>query len=97
MVGDTTKSISPERMARTLFELKQKGIILKKFDDTTEETNVIALATKVFGKFTALSSKEQKMKLYAYLARRGFDSDVISRVVDAMMNKGYNTDTTEST
>lgn len=86
------------------FELQQKGIdrnLIQKIhqqleskDTSQDEINATALAAKALVKFQKLSSKEQKMKLYSYLQRRGFESSVISRVVDAMAKKEYNTETT---
>ncbi|MEK7060778.1 MAG: RecX family transcriptional regulator [Patescibacteria group bacterium] len=85
------------------FELQQKGIDrnliqmihqeLESNDASQEEINATALVQKALVKFQNVSFKEQKMKLYSYLQRRGFESSVISRVVDAMGKKGYNTST----
>lgn len=85
------------------FELSQKGVersIIEACKPSLEADGIddvslaTTLATKVLGKSVGLSVKEQKMKLYGYLTRRGFEGSVVSRVVDAVLNTGYNTDTT---
>ena len=86
------------------FELQQKGLDrnliesihqeLELTDVSQEEINAATLVQKASVKFQKLSSKEQKMKLYSYLQRRGFESAVICRVVDAMAKKEYNTENT---
>lgn len=85
------------------FELQQKGVDKETIEvvhqevenakGSQEESNAMFLATKIILKYTTLPMREQKMKLFSYLYRRGFSSSVISRVVDAMGKKGYNTST----
>lgn len=101
---DQRNQFRPKGFRVLSFELQQKGIDrnliesifheLKQTNSSQEEVSAMSLATKAFSKFQKLSLREQKMKLYAYLSRRGFESGIISRVVDALVKKGYNTGAT---
>ncbi len=101
---DQRNQFRPKGWRALSFELQQKGIDrtlvqtvhqeLENKDTSQEEINAATLVQKASVKFQKLSLKEQKMKLYSYLQRRGFESAVICRVVDAMAKKEYNTENT---
>jgi len=101
---DQRNQFRPKGWRALSFELQQKGIDreliemihqeLESSKVSQEEANATSLALKVIHKFDRLPIKEQKMKLYSYLQRRGFESSVICRVVDAMAKKEYNTENT---
>lgn len=100
---DQRNQFRPKGYRALSFELQQKGIDralietihqeLERDEVSQEEKNATVLALKLKDKLNRYSVKEQKMKLYTYLQRRGFESSVISRVVDAVVKKEYNTDT----
>lgn len=101
---DQRNQFRPKGWRAVSFELQQKGIdraLIAKIHQelahtevSQEETNAQMLAVKVLGRFARLPVKEQKMKLYSYLQRRGFESNVIMRVVDAIPKNVYNTQST---
>lgn len=101
---DQRNQFRPKGWRALSFELQQKGVgreiletlhnELDSADASNDETNAATLASKAIVKFARLPIKEQKMKLYSYLKRRGFESSVICRVVDAMAKKEYNIENT---
>lgn len=99
---DQRNQFRPKGWRALSFELQQKGVgreiletihnELEGADASNDETNAATLARKAIVKFARLPIKEQKMKLYSYLKRRGFESSVICSVVDAIVQKVYNKD-----
>ncbi len=75
-------------------ELRQKGVsadtiketLAENADEDGERDTVRALAVKRVGERPADKSPQAKQKLWAFLARRGFGSDVIKRVVAELYN-----------
>ena len=80
-------------------ELRQKGVSADTIKETladaadtdTETDTVRALAVRRVGERPADKSPGAKQKLWAFLARRGFGSDVIKRVV-AELYSGHTSD-----
>lgn len=96
---DQRNQFRPKGWRALSFELLQKGVdrhIVDALKGNDEDINAMALAKKAITKFTTLPQRDQKMKLYAYLARRGFEGSVISRVVDVLAKNQYNRDTKEA-
>jgi regulatory protein len=70
-------------------ELRQKGVsadtiketLAENADEDTEHDTVRTLAVKRVGEHPSDRSPQAKQKLWAFLARRGFGSDVIKRVI----------------
>jgi regulatory protein len=87
-----------ERVVR--MELERKGIsremIEELFCERKEESPeseaeaASILVKRHWSRFSVLPNPMRRMKIWEYLARRGFVSDVISRVVDSMNQKDYN-------
>ena len=81
----------PFGLRRIFFELKNiKGIseeILKEEitlarQDFKEEPTIEALAKKCALKYKNLEAAKRKRRLYEYLARRGFNIDIITKVIE---------------
>jgi len=82
-------------------ELRQKGIkdeiieqvMSEKTEDSkTDYEKALDLARKYHKKVTALPRQDQYRRMGAYLGRRGFDFDIIRRVIDDILKTGYNND-----
>lgn len=73
-------------------ELRQKGVdadtikqtLAENADEDAEFDTVYTLAEKRVGEHPADKSPKAKQKLWAFLARRGFGSDVIKRVLNRL-------------
>lgn len=87
-------------------ELQQKGVqsdiiselFFGKHKDRTngEFEKAIRVATKKMRVYKNLDKKMVKIKLGNTLARRGFDWDTISKVIDSLTKKEYNTKVPEN-
>ncbi len=95
-------SFRPKGKRLLIQELRQKGIsqeaveaVLVAQKGTLEAYNELGGAKQAIARKVVLWGKlpplERKRKLFAYLARRGFSSDVARRVVDESFGKRYNT------
>jgi regulatory protein len=99
---DQRNQFRPKGWRAISFELQQKGLsraVIETLRDkrgiedaTREEENATRLAAKVLKRYGSLSPKDLKVKLYTYLSQRGFDGNLVSRVVDVTLKKGYNKD-----
>ncbi len=83
----------PFGLRRIFFELKNlKGIpeeILKEeiasvAGDFPEEQTISTLVKKCAFKYKNLDEAKRKRRLYEYLARRGFDVDIITKVIERL-------------
>lgn len=82
----------PYGLIRIRFELIQKGIdkiIIEKIlnqtgEDYNEQTAIRELAQKRIQKYSNLEPAKQKQRLYGYLARRGFTSGNIWKVINTL-------------
>ena len=81
-------------------ELRQKGIsdeiITTVMNEQTEESKsdyekALHLGTKYKKRIVDLPTGDQYRRLSNFLAQRGFDYDVIRRVIDDVLERGYNT------
>ncbi len=87
-------SFRPKGIALLARELYQKGISRELIEQTLQKSSgdEMEAARIIVGKklklFARLPKLEQKKKLYGFLGRRGFPSEVISRVVDEITSKG---------
>jgi len=81
-------------------ELRQKGIsdeiITTVMSEQTEESKsdyekASILAHKYKKKVINLPSSDQYRRLSNFLSQRGFDYDIIRRVIDDVLERGYNT------
>jgi len=81
-------------------ELRQKGIsdemikeaLLEKTDDyKSEYEKAYLVAEKYTKKVQGLPKNEQYQRMAAFLSRRGFDYDTLRRVIDDILQRGYNT------
>lgn len=80
---DQRGSHKPKGMRLIAQELKVKGIDVRdlNLDEDVLARQAIAKKLPLWGK---LSKLEQKKKIYGFLGRRGFDSEVIRRVIDSV-------------
>lgn len=84
-------------------ELRHKGVSQDVIDTVDQEmggsdgTSDVELARvvaqKKYSLWKHLPRLEQKKKLFGFLQRRGFSSNVIFRIIDELMGKQYNGDT----
>lgn len=81
-------------------ELRQKGIsdeiIELVMNELTEESKsdyekALELSHKYKKKIVSLPYKDQYRRLGNFLSQRGFDFDTIRRVIDDVLERGYNT------
>jgi regulatory protein len=82
---------SPRSKRMIQWELKQKGVgadqINKALESVNDEDAAYQAALKKLPRFAALDARERKRKLMEFLARNGFDYDVISSVVTKILNE----------
>ncbi len=71
------------------YKLKVKGIsdeiindVLEAIDDEQQLDSAVSLALKQKQKYTKYDIREQKNKTGAFLARRGFDWDIVSEAIE---------------
>ena len=88
-----TRLAKPFGLRRIFFELKSmKGIpeeILKEEiacvqNNSSEESTIEALAKKCLRKYKNLEAAKRSRRLYEYLARRGFNIDIITKVIEIL-------------
>jgi regulatory protein len=80
---------------KVVTELRRRGIPAETADeaidatltevDLDEEGAALHAAQKRMRALSALEPKQQRQRLYAYLARRGFESEVVRRVIASVM------------
>jgi len=76
-------------------ELKEKGVpgpiieaaLQKKAQNYDEYAVAFNMAGERFKRFVKLDRRKALKRLYDYLLRRGFDYDIVKRVIDAVMNE----------
>jgi regulatory protein len=82
---------SPRSKRMIQWELKQKGVgadqINKALEGVNDEDAAYQAVLKKLPRFAALDARERKRKLMEFLARNGFDYDVISSVVTKVLNE----------
>ncbi len=79
----------PLGLTRIRFELRTKGVaedIIKEeldnfFDPETEFESVLSLARRRMTKYKNVEPLKRKRRLFEYLARRGFNSETIQKVL----------------
>lgn len=77
---------------RIFFELKQKGVSDEILEEEitagprpeSEERIVEMLARKRLERYKNLDETKQKRRVFEYLARRGFDVDMITKVIESL-------------
>lgn len=75
-------------------KLKQKGITSEKIDDILKDyyssvddyENAKQLAIKKLKSYQNISPFSQKQKLFQFLYRKGFDIDIINKILDEIIN-----------
>ncbi|OGH70990.1 MAG: hypothetical protein A2396_02760 [Candidatus Levybacteria bacterium RIFOXYB1_FULL_40_17] len=79
----------PKSLRIIKLELRNKGIgrdivdgLSEKVDKNLDEKSALKLLDKHIKRFEKLSTKEVYRKLFQLLARRGFDFDLIKKVID---------------
>lgn len=80
----------PFGLRRIFFELKQKGISDEILEEESkvvpraesEERIVETLARKRLERYKNLDETKQKRRVFEYLVRRGFDVDMVTKVVE---------------
>lgn len=91
--------IKPKGVRFIKFELKQKGIdkdlIEKVFEDSSEEIitdfeKALNLAQRRMTRYKNEEPRKRYEKLARFLASKGFDFDVIKKVIDQVLGKEYN-------
>lgn len=80
---------------RVVTELRRRGVSAETADeaiddtlnevDLDEEGAALQAAQKRIRALSSLEPAKQRQRLYAYLARRGFESDVVRRVIASVM------------
>lgn len=98
----------PKGMRLIRLELKKKGIaqdIIEEIlhndssdehiDHVSEEDLALAAIQKKKEIWKRLPKLEQKKKIYDFLGRRGFSFEVIRRIIDGVVGKGYNSNEVE--
>jgi regulatory protein len=82
---------SPRSKRMIRWELKQKGVgedqIAKALEGVDDEDAAYQAALKKLPRFANLPALDQKRKLMEFLARNGFDYDVISSVVTKILDE----------
>jgi len=84
----------PKGIALLARELYQKGVSRAVIEDvlsqssTDDAEGARLVAQKKIKALKHLPKLEQRKKLYGFLGRRGFSSEVINRVVDDMLSGG---------
>lgn len=82
-------------------ELRQKGIsgdlIEKVMSEKTEESKsdyekALELTKRYYKKVAQLPKPDQFRRISGFLSRRGFDFEIIRRVIDDVIERGYNRD-----
>ncbi len=75
-------------------ELRQKGVVEKEIETVLESVDEVADARRASQKKAArlqgLPARERRRKLREFLARRGFDYQIISDVIDDLMAETEN-------
>ncbi|OGH07014.1 MAG: hypothetical protein A2171_01955 [Candidatus Levybacteria bacterium RBG_13_35_9] len=91
----------PKSLKFIIFELKRKGIgkdlveeILenKDFEVISDFDKALALAQKRLARYKRQDPKKFYEKMARFLASKGFDFDIIKKVIDQISPKRYNTD-----
>lgn len=89
---DQRQSHRPKGIRYIVQELRGKGIEKDVIDAVVAQQNgnfeldgARSIVNKKMKQWNALGTVEQKKKIYEHLARRGFTSDVISRIVDEVV------------
>lgn len=97
---DQRRSFKPKGERAVIIELTQKGIerdLIKKVLSGGDKQNEYDLAVQAIKKkintYKYLSEKEIKIKIGNFLSRRGFDYDIIYKVIDSLHKKSYNSNT----
>jgi regulatory protein len=84
----------PRSQRALIVELRQHGIsnaaIQAALDGTSEEENAYRAARKQSQKYSGLEWNEFRNKIYAYLARKGFDYEVISPTIHRVWEENTN-------
>lgn len=92
--------VRPRALRIIKFELKQKGIEKDLVEDVLENSDLdleseFDKALKLAQRRIVRYKKEDPKKLYEkmarYLASKGFDFDIIKKVIDQLVGKRYNT------
>jgi regulatory protein len=86
---DNRERFSPRGARAIKAELRQKGLASEVITEEVDETDAIdeeagarGVALKQAKRFAKLDQRTFRQKLWAVLARRGFDFDAISRAID---------------
>jgi len=85
-----SRLLKPLGLRRVAFELKEKGISKELIEETLGNTKekyreydtVLELAKSKFKKIKDVDEFKAKRRVYSFLARRGFNLDVINEVMD---------------
>ena len=92
--------VKPKAIKFIIFELKQKGIpkelideILndKEFEVISDFDKALELAKKRIKRYEKEEPKKAYEKLVRFLASKGFEWEIIKKVIDQVLPKGYNT------
>lgn len=105
---EARQKTKPKGMRLIRLELKKKGIaqdIIEEIlhndssdehiDHVSEEDLALAAIQKKKEIWKRLPKLEQKKKMYDFLGRRGFSFEVIRRIIDGVVGKGYNSNEVE--
>ena len=91
--------IKPKAIKFIIFELKQKGIDKDLIEEVLESKDLeiasdfdkaLNLAQKRIGRYKNEESKKTYENMARFLASKGFDYDIIKKVIDQILPKGYN-------
>ncbi len=92
--------IKPKSIKLIIFELKQKGITKEVIEDVLNDKDFVTvsdfdkalgLAQKRLTRTKNIDPKKKYERMARFLASKGFNWDVIKKVIDQVLPKGYNT------
>lgn len=93
--------VKPKSLQFIKYELKQKGISNELFEEVLESADfeiesdldkALNLAKKRINRLQNEDPKKRYEKMVRFLASKGFNYDIIKKVIDQILNKGYNND-----
>lgn len=92
--------VKPKSLKFIIFELKQKGItkdLIEEvlgsddFETVSDYDKALKLAQKRIIRYRGETYKKTYEKMARFLASKGFDWEIIKKVIDQILPKGYNT------
>ncbi len=92
---ESRQKTKPKGMRLIKFELKQKGVDTEAVVEMPEDEVARRAIQRKLEIWKKLPKREQKKKLFDFLARRGFRYNTIARVIDGVLGKGYNREEVE--